>query len=284
VTPLVERLRIWRHTSAFAEWRSLWSVLRPAWRTALWIGSGGRGFTHVVNGTDRFRIDARQAPHAAAIEWEPEQYAAVMAEIRPGAHVLDVGAFNGLYALGAAMRVGNAGRVVAVEASPRTAHRLRSNVRANALERVITVVEAVCADRAGQRLVFHTSDDGSMIDSAVGGGPGSSALELPTTTIDRMVGELGLKPSVIKIDVEGYEDLVICGAAETLERFHPTVFVELHPAQLATRGIAVSHIAELLASYGLTCSDPGATDPNLPPGTLLGFKPAAPPSTDENRR
>jgi FkbM family methyltransferase len=239
----------------------------------LWLASGGRGFTHVVNGTDRFRLDARQAPHAAPIEWEPEQYGAVMAEIHAGAHVLDVGAFNGLYSIGAALRVGEAGHVVAVEASPATARRLRANVRANSLQRVIRVVEAVCADQAGERVTFHASDDGGMTDSAVAGGQGSTVLELPTTTIDRIVADLGLTPAVIKIDVEGYEDLVIRGAADTLREFRPVVFVELHPTQLASRGVTVSHIVDRLASLGLACAD-ARLGPNPPTGTLFAFRPA----------
>lgn len=255
--------------------RPVWDALRPAWRTALWLGSGGRGFVHDVNGTDRFRVDIRQAPHAAPIIWEPEDYSAVMAEVRRGGEMIDVGAFIGLYALGAAVRVGPAGRVIAIEASPPSARRLRANVRANRLGGVIRVVEAVCSDRPGELVSFYASQDGGMTDSAVAGDdPGLSALRLPTITIDALVRDLDLRPDVIKIDVEGYEDLVLRGASDTLRRFHPVVFVECHPDQLAKRSIAVANIVQQLAESDFTCTDARIEDhASLPPGTLLAFRP-----------
>lgn len=272
---LVERLRRWRHQSILADAGPVWATLRPAWQAALWVGSGGRGFIHDVNGTDRLRIDIRQAPHAAPIVWEPEDYAAVMAEIRRGDQMIDVGAFSGLYALGAAIRVGAAGRVVAIEASPESARRLRANVRVNRLGAIVRVVEAVCTDRADQRISFYASRDGGMTDSVIGSADsnGAQALRLPTTTIDALVDDLNLRPTVIKIDVEGHEDLVLRGAAGTLRRHRPVVFLELHPEQLAARGIAARTIVEQLAETGLTCTDPRLGNRAIPAGTLFAFRP-----------
>jgi FkbM family methyltransferase len=275
MTQFVERMRGWRHQSLLAGAGPVWSALRPAWQTALWIGSRGRGFVHEVNGTDRLRIDIRQAPHAAPIVWEPDDYAAVMAEVRRGDHVIDVGAFSGLYALGAALRVGAEGCIVAIEASPHSARRLRANVRVNRLGAIIRVVEAVCADRADERISFYASRDGGMTDSVVGGAGsnGARALQLPTTTIDAVVRDLNLHPRVMKIDVEGYEDLVLRGAAETLRRHRPVVFLELHPEQLAARGIAAATIIDELAETGLTCADTRLGNGAIPAGILFAFRP-----------
>ena len=66
---------------------------------------------------------------------------------------------------------------------------------------------------------------------------------------------LGIVPDLIKIDVEGNEYSVLCGARETLRAHHPIVLVALHTGDsscrdlLAELGYAVSEIAsgELLA-------------------------------------
>ncbi len=240
----------------------------------LWVASGGRGFVHTINDYDRFRIDVRQAPHSAPIIWEPEQYASVMAHVREGAHVIDVGAFVGLYALGAAIRVGSTGRIVAIEASPRSARRLRANVRANRFNNVIHVVEAVCADRVGDTVVFFASEGGGMTDSAVGSAGVATTLRLQTTTVDSLVADLSLRPSVIKIDVEGFEDLVLKGCVETLRRFRPVVFMECHPDMLAKRGVVVGEVVKTLADCGLGCDDSRLNDgTHLSSGAMLTFRP-----------
>ena len=58
-------------------------------------------------------------------------------------------------------------------------------------------------------------------------------LEVPTVALDRCIyGEKALRPpTVIKIDVEGAELLVLRGASCTLTEYHPHLFVEIHGTQ-----------------------------------------------------
>lgn len=49
---------------------------------------------------------------------------------------------------------------------------------------------------------------------------------IESTTIDKFVEEKQIQPTFIKIDVEGFEDKVMNGAIQTIERFAPTIVME----------------------------------------------------------
>lgn len=68
--------------------------------------------------------------------YEAGERAWVAEHLQPGDVFVDLGAHVGCYTLLAARAVGPEGRVIAVEADPRTVERLRRNVRLNALANV----------------------------------------------------------------------------------------------------------------------------------------------------
>ncbi len=56
-------------------------------------------------------------------------------------------------------------------------------------------------------------------------------------------------PSIIKIDVEGYEFHVLKGLEATIRKSKPTVFLEIHPTLLKKIGIEKEQVLNFL--YGL---------------------------------
>ena len=120
--------------------------------------------------------------------------------LSPGDLFIDVGSNAGVYALWAADLGAD---VVAVEPSPQASQWLRRNIELNGLP--ITVVEAALTDFEGT-VGFDSSGD------SVGhiGGPES----VVATTLDAVLGPRGA--AGVKIDVEGYERLVLQGAAAAL--------------------------------------------------------------------
>ena len=238
--------------------------------------TAGRGFRHVVNGVDRFRLALECHAGADPITWEPEQYARFMGHVRPGAHVMDLGASVGLFAIGAALRAGPAGRVVAVEPSPRTYRLLCGNVRSNRLERVVRAVPEVCCDRDGGEVDFFVCQASAMVDSAVPhDGPGVRRVPRPATTVDALVRRFDLRPALVKIDVEGFEDLVLRGAGETLARHRPLLFLEFHGDTLRARGVSPAAVVEWLGRHGYRAAGgewPGDGEPRS--GVLYKFEPA----------
>jgi hypothetical protein len=75
--------------------------------------------------------------------------------------------------------------------------------------------------------------------------------------IDDVVRELGLtRVDAIKIDVEGAEVIVLRGALNTLQRFHPKLAVEVVPRQLASFQTTADDLRALLKNAGYNLSRP----------------------------
>ncbi len=53
-------------------------------------------------------------------------------------------------------------------------------------------------------------------------------MQVPMTTIDRLVEEQGWAPGFVKIDVEGAEAKVLAGACQTAQAARPWFMVEMH--------------------------------------------------------
>jgi FkbM family methyltransferase len=71
-------------------------------------------------------------------------------------------------------------------------------------------------------------------------------LEVRLRKVDSLVKELGSKPSVLKIDVEGFELEVLRGAGDLLAYSRPTLIVEVHPRQLVLSGGTEMQLFQLL--------------------------------------
>jgi hypothetical protein len=69
--------------------------------------------------------------------------------------------------------------------------------------------------------------------------------------LDDIVRESGVaRVDAIKIDVEGAEYLVLKGAQQTLDRFHPMVLVEIVESQLREMGASSAQVRDLLRAHG----------------------------------
>lgn len=70
-------------------------------------------------------------------------------------------------------------------------------------------------------------------------------------TLDDLVGRSGIVPDALTLDVEGAELIVLRGAAETLDRHHPLVWVSVHP-DLGERdyGVTPDQVHAFMADRG----------------------------------
>ena len=133
----------------------------------------------------------------------------VLHALRPGDLFLDVGANIGSYTVLAAGAAG--ARVIAVEPIPETCERLRKNVAVNGLADRVLLVNKGLAAREGELRFTATLD---CVNHVAVDGESEHCIAVPVTTIDHLCRET--IPSIIKIDVEGFEDQVLAGAAKTL--------------------------------------------------------------------
>ncbi|MGB7722178.1 MAG: FkbM family methyltransferase [Bryobacteraceae bacterium] len=83
------------------------------------------------------------------------------------------------------------------------------------------------------------------------GGLAVTTYRVRARPLDDIVEESGVaRVDAIRIDVEGAEYLVLKGAHETLERYHPEIIVELVERQLQAMGTSTAQVVALLRSHG----------------------------------
>src|ERR1035438_3028883 len=84
---------------------------------------------------------------------------------------------------------------------------------------------------------------GSLAVEGYRGQPGK-VIEVNCRTLDSMVEELDLEPDLLKIDVEGFEHVVLSGARRTLRKFRPRIVLEANP------GDPGEEMTDILSEFG----------------------------------
>jgi FkbM family methyltransferase len=178
------------------------------------------------------------------------EIAFLRAVLQPGMSFVDVGANWGLFTLVGTHLVGATGTVAALEPDPRVFTRLKSNVRRNGL-RQVQLFAVAAADRDSQRVLapYDAAGDNWETSRLVeDGAPAQNTLFVPARRLDPLLDEIGLDTvDLLKIDVEGAEDLVLSGMEEGLNNYrYRRILLELHPLQLAERHKTSREVADML--------------------------------------
>jgi len=158
--------------------------------------------------------------------------------LRPGDVYVDVGANIGHLAIEAALSVGNSGKVIAFEAHPRTADFLRQNILLNQLDNIRVAQVAVGASFGWVGFTDNHSDDQNMVAN-------NGQIVVPLVTLDSLLKEES--PTLVKIDVEGFELFVLQGATALLERTK-FIYFESCDDHFKRNGYTFSDIFDLLTS------------------------------------
>ncbi|MGH9480159.1 MAG: FkbM family methyltransferase [Terriglobales bacterium] len=164
----------------------------------------------------------------------------------------DIGAHTGAYALFFSRRVGAGGRVIAFEPQPDNFATLTRNLEANAIRNVLPLRLAL-GNQRGRRTIFMLPGmptTASLADDART--PlRRQAGETQVERLDELVAAAALPcPDFIKIDVEGMELDVLCGAEQTLARSRPQILVEIHGCGRRQKAERMRAVATLLLGLG----------------------------------
>lgn len=128
--------------------------------------------------------------------------------------VVDVGAQGGDYTLLAGKYYGS--QVYAFEPMKSNFETLSNNIERNGQKGISLFNIALGAHSSKTRLNF----DGDMITSSETGNGELVSME--------RLDSFNLKPSILKIDVEGFELDVLEGARETIKKYKPRIILEVH--------------------------------------------------------
>ena len=209
------------------------------------------------------RIDPR-VRHLVPHDSEAALFRFIQQRVDPGAVVLDVGSFLGVYAVLEAVRAEPAGRVIAFEPTAWSASVARRHIGFNT-ERTapVTLIEAAVGD-AATRTTFYEYDQPyvNSLEAAVDvdGQPTSRFVDV--VTIDDVCDRLNITPTFVRMDVQGAEFHALRGARHTIQRAGQrlTIVAEMHPQCWPSFGVQPGDARAIIASLGLTVEplEPGA--------------------------
>ena len=135
--------------------------------------------------------------------------------LKEGMIVVDIGAHTGIYTTLAAQKIGQSGKVVAVEPVKENYEQLIKNIELNNFKNVILKKTAL-SDHSGSEKLYispHSNNHSLMFKESE-----NAYLEVPVDTLDNLLKKLNLTSvDVIKIDTEGAEVPILKGAERTLE-------------------------------------------------------------------
>jgi len=175
--------------------------------------------------------------------------------VQDGMVVVDIGANIGYYTLIAAKSVGNKGIVYAFEPEPSHYKLLCDNIAVNGYTNVVPIEKAVSKTTGKTRLYVNAAlvDISSLSkDNVLPYSKNLDCLEVETITMDdffeRTVGDDRI--DLMKIDVEGAEELVVDGAERVLRNNSLKIFMEFVPRQLRNVGTDPPELLYKLRNYG----------------------------------
>lgn len=199
--------------------------------------------------------------------YECEEIRFWMRQVRPGDHLLDIGANHGLWGVALACAVGGSARLQLFEANPIVAARLRRTIMLNRRITAAVLEGAVTDGRADKITFYRPQGNLSGLGSTVLHGyaaqrgylKADDRIEVAAHSIDQLMAKgdiVGM--DLVKIDVEQAEDAVISGALTALRRFRPRMLmIETGRDSAATRSL-------VSMGYEVTMLDQSGQERELP--------------------
>src|SRR5271154_3930327 len=166
----------------------------------------------------------------------------------------DIGANVGWFSLFASKIVGASGRVISFEPAPEVFDILSAH--ANTAKGITAIHLGVGnADEIrlfaahGESTSSSFVEEVTKINFSFQPSVPIQNIKVKLRKIDSLVKELGSRPSLLKIDVEGFELEVLRGASDLLSSGRPILIIEVHPPQLDLSGGAEELLFQFLRDH-----------------------------------
>jgi FkbM family methyltransferase len=152
---------------------------------------------------------------------------------KEGDVVLDIGAHMGRYTIISSKRVGENGKVVAIEAHPNNFEMLNRNIKLNQLTNVVSLNYAVYSKETKIKLYLPEVESGYTIYNTIMSNRARAEdkfVEVNANTLDYILQLKGIMDvNWVKIDVEGAEFEVLKGATNVLSKSKDiALLIEVH--------------------------------------------------------
>lgn len=160
--------------------------------------------------------------------FESEETKAFLQIMKPGDTFIDIGAHIGYYSLLAKAIGGDKSRIVAIEPTPSTFAILQDNLK-NKENTILLNIGLYSSpgniefnDFGIQYMCLNSIKEARLDQRIVG-----KKMVIPVKSLDSLVEELKIIPSVIKIDAESAELDIIEGGTHTLSSYNIKLFLEV---------------------------------------------------------
>jgi FkbM family methyltransferase len=225
------RLILWR-IRCLLGWPA--TVTLSPWNVRMFLPADWRGIAKLI--------------YAFGEHYEPE-LAYLKQVLSPGSTFVDAGACYGIYTLAASTIVGTQGRVIAFEPAARAFRVLQHNLELNGLTNVLAYPAAL-GEKQGKAWLYRHPNvgcdslgrDGSFTDMGE---------EVAIRSLDDVLRRVAIsRVDMMKLDVQGAEELLLRGALATLRAHHPVVIFEVYPEGTIPLGLAPYGAWQLLEELG----------------------------------
>lgn len=215
------------------------------------IKTGGERNLYRTRFNDLFWLNTEGYVDQCIIEsgvFEPSSTEVVRQLVKPGDVVLDVGANIGYYSVILSKLVGEQGKVYCFEPTNHYGKVLKMNVDENNAKNVEIFKVGLSNQKAEMQIQIGPS---SATLHSPGKVPLNFAENIKLISLDEWVEESKLaKIDFIKIDVDGHEPLFLQGAWNALDRFNPTILLEVSHPHYLDAGFTAWDFYDLLKHKG----------------------------------
>lgn len=173
-----------------------------------------------------------------------------LAKLGPREIFYDIGAFRGAYSVISKLELQENISVHAFEPIAKNVEAIR---RICALNRFTGIQINALAVGDGNSLAGSVNEQGAMFQLNYSQAP-ATAMEFPSVSLDEYVARGAPAPTIVKIDVDGFELHVLRGARRCLGKNRPRLWLEIHPMFLAAQGKSPDDVLNLLQMTGYTIS------------------------------
>ena len=193
-------------------------------------------------------------------KYEPDVYAAIKSQLKPGDTFVDIGANIGYFTLLAASIVGEWGHVYSFEPNPNNCKIIEQNISLNGYTN-ITLFPFAVAERK-QMLNYHggnISSNGQVSEIAEGQ---EAFIKVQAVALDDVLLNAD-KVTAIKMDIEGAEARALSGMHQIVNKFQPVIFTEFSPSLLTQVSYVApeDYLESLQKQYDLYVLGLDVTDP-----------------------
>lgn len=189
---------------------------------------------------------------------------ALIEKINQGDYVLDIGANMGDLSFSFAKKVGKTGHIFSFEPDRNNFIRLRKNLEINQFKNITSIQKGIGNNPGFYKMAANINEPGNDGSKRIVSAPQDNSENTNLAEIIRLDDWIKLanpsKINLIKMDIEGYEYSAILSASETLNKYSPILYLELHDVKLKEHGSSAIDLCKLIQSFGYQIFD---ADSNL---------------------